>query len=153
MVSTEEMSAHAWTVRVQRRIDTILLIHFAVSVHVPANCQLPSVARLANQALFHMGNKAPVLLLPRDVTKSLKCNTRRLTSRYTTLYCPNNRGLFVDSYLYCENRESLVENLSACGSCDVVLMQCYHCLVAMATLQEHYSFIYHCLLEWLKEEE
>ena len=64
---------------------------FAVSIHVPANCQLPSIARLANLALFHMGNKARVLLVRRDVTKSLKCNTHCLTSSYTTLYCPNIR--------------------------------------------------------------
>ena len=39
-----------------------------VSVHVPANCQLSSVARLDNHALFHMGNKASVLLVARDFT-------------------------------------------------------------------------------------
>ena len=33
--------------------------------------------------------------------------------------------------------------------CDVT---CHH-RVSMATLQEHYSFIYHCLLEWLKEDD
>ena len=37
-------------------------------MYVPANCQLLSVTRLDNQALFHMGNKALVLLVPRDVT-------------------------------------------------------------------------------------
>ncbi len=44
----------------------------------------------------HTGSKAPVLLVPRDVTKRLKGNTRRLTSifnSYATLYCYYIRGL------------------------------------------------------------
>ncbi len=39
-----------------------------VFLHVPAKCQLPSQSSLANQAQFHIRNKALVLLVPRDIT-------------------------------------------------------------------------------------
>ena len=79
-----------------------------VSVHVPANCQLPRVARLENQALFHMGNKVPVLLVPRDVTIMSERQHSSFNVHFT-LYCPNSRiKLFADGYPTRKNYESLV---------------------------------------------
>ena len=84
-----------------------------VSVHVPANCQLPSVTRLTNQALFYIRNKALDLLVPRDVTIKPEKQHSSFDVHFQQLcntLLPNNLQikLFANGYPNRENCESLV---------------------------------------------
>lgn len=81
-----------------------------VSVHVPANCQLPSITRLANQARFHMPNKVPVLVY-------LETSLKRQLSSFDVYFSQSHNTLlpkyswiklFADGYPSRKNCKSLV---------------------------------------------